>query len=154
MIDQRKRIFTATLWLVDLALTTASFFLAYRLRLMFELEGHTVMPVRVYLWLLATILPSWAIVLPALGVYSDLSLPLLHQIGRLIKAVGLAWLVAAVIQFFVGDDASNRAIFLLTLVINLALLIAYRVLLLRLKRRSALDIRHVAIIGQIGRAHV
>ena len=55
MIDQRKRIFAVTLWLVDLALTTASFFLAYSFRLLFELEGHVVMPVRVYLWLLVLV---------------------------------------------------------------------------------------------------
>ena len=33
MIDQRKRIFAVTAGLLDLALTTASFFLAYRFRL-------------------------------------------------------------------------------------------------------------------------
>jgi exopolysaccharide biosynthesis polyprenyl glycosylphosphotransferase len=148
MIDQRKRIFAVGLWVVDLGLTTISFFLAYRFRLLFELEGHTVMPVRVYLWLLAIILPTWGLVLPLFRVYAELSMPTLNQVRRLTKAIGFAWLATAAVQFFVGDDSSNRAIVALTLVINLILLVSYRVFLLRLKRRSALDVRHVAVIGR------
>ena len=72
MIDQRKRIFAVNLWLTDLALTTASFFLAYRFRLLFEVKGHTVMPVQVYLWLLAIILPIWAFLLPLFRDEADL----------------------------------------------------------------------------------
>src|SRR5215472_10135207 len=95
MIDQRKRIFAVNLWLTDLALTTASFFLAYRFRLLFELKGHTLMPVQVYFWLLAIILPTWGLLLPLFGVYSEPTLPPLTQIGRLTRAIGLAWLVMA-----------------------------------------------------------
>ena len=76
MIDQRKRIFAVNIWLLDLTLTTASFFLAYGFRLPFELEGHTVMAVRVYVRLLAIILPIWAVLLPLFRVYSELTLPL------------------------------------------------------------------------------
>ena len=153
MIDQRKRIFAVGLWATDLVLTTASFFLAYRLRSLFELEGHTVMQLRIYLWLLAIILPTWAIVLPMFRVYSELSQPPMDQIVRLSKAVGFSWLVAAAIQFFYGDDTSNRAIVALTLIINLILLVSYRVLMIRFKKRSALDVRHVAIIGHGPNAH-
>ena len=68
MIDQRKRIFAVNLWTVDLVLTTASFFFAYGFRSLFELQGHTLMSVRVYLWLLAIILPTWALSLPLFRV--------------------------------------------------------------------------------------
>src|SRR5438552_18602741 len=129
MIDQRKRIFAVNLWLTDLALTTASFFLAYRFRLLFEVKGHTVMPVQVYLWLLAIILPIWAFLLPLFRVYSEPTLPPLTQIGRLSKAIGFAWLLVAVLTSFVDPDASNRIILLLTLVISYILLVSYRVLL-------------------------
>src|SRR6266704_1042309 len=118
MIDQRKRIFAVNLWLFDLVLTTASFFLAYRFRLLFDLRGHTVMPVQVYFWLLAIILPTWAFLLPLFAVYSELTLPPLTQIGRLSKAIGFAWLLMAVLTSFVDPDASNRIILLLILVIN------------------------------------
>ena len=54
MIDQRKRIFAVNLWLVDLFLTTASFYLAYRLRQLMDLKGYTVLPLPEYLWLLGS----------------------------------------------------------------------------------------------------
>lgn len=151
MIDQRKRIFAVNLWLLDLLLTAASFFMAYRLRLLFELEGHTLMPVQVYFWLLAIILPTWAVLLPLFGVYSELTLPPLGQIIRLSKGIGFAWLVMAALQFFLNEDSSNRFIVLFTLIINYVLLVSYRLILLRIKKHSALDIRHVAVVGN-GRA--
>jgi len=147
MIDQRKRIFAVNLWLTDLALTAVSFFLAYRLRLLFELKGHTVMPVQVYFWLLAIILPTWALLLPLFSVYSEPTLPPLTQIGRLSKAIGSAWLVMAVLNSFVNPDASNRIILLLSLIINYTLLVSYRVVLMKVTKHGALDVRHVAVVG-------
>ena len=153
MIDQRKRIFAVNLWLTDLALTTASFFLAYRFRLLFELKGHTLMPINVYFWLLAIILPTWALLLPLLAVYSEPTLPPLVQIGRLSRAIGFAWLVVAVLISFVNPDASNRIILLLMLVINYILLVSYRVVLRKVTKHGALDVRHVAVVGNINSAH-
>src|SRR2546425_6284803 len=100
MIGQRKSIFAVNLWLADLALTTVSFFLAYRFRSLFELSGHIVMPIQTYFWHIAIILPTWALLLPLFSVYSEPTLPPLNQIGRLSKAIGFAWLVVAVFFFF------------------------------------------------------
>ena len=147
MIDQRKRIFAVNLWLTGLALTTASFFLAYRFRLLFELKGHTVMPVQVYFWLLAIILPTWALLLPLFRVYSEPTLPPLTQIGRLSKAIGFAWLLVAVLISFVNPDASNRIVVLFTLVINYILLVSYRIILMKVTQRGMLEIRNVAVVG-------
>lgn len=148
MIDQRKRIFAVSLWLFDLLLTTASFFLAYLLRRQFYVAEHTVLPVHVYLWLLFIILPTWALILPVFRVYSEPALRPLDQILRLTKAIVFAWLVVAAVQFFADKEASNRLMIFFTLGINYCLLISYRVLLLKLKKHSALDIRHVAVIGK------
>jgi exopolysaccharide biosynthesis polyprenyl glycosylphosphotransferase len=153
MIDQRKRIFAVNLWLTDLVLTTASFFLAYRFRLLFDLKGHTVMPIQVYFWLLAIILPTWALLLPLFRVYSEPTLPPLTQIGRLSKAIGFAWLVVAVLISFVNPDASNRIVVLLMLVVNYILLVSYRVVLMKVTKHGALDIRHVAVVGNASSAH-
>jgi exopolysaccharide biosynthesis polyprenyl glycosylphosphotransferase len=147
MIDQRKRIFAFNVWLFDLLLTAASFLLAYRFRSLFELEGHTVMPVQIYLWLLAIILPTWAVLLPIFGVYSDPGLRPLHQILRLSKAIGFAWLVMLAVQFFINQDQTNRLIVLFTLVINYLLLVSYRVILFKIKKKGVLDVRHVAVVG-------
>src|SRR5262249_31624213 len=163
MIDQRKKIFAVNLWISDLLLTTTSFFLAYNvrssdfvdrtLRMLFGVEGHTVMPVRVYLWHLAIILPTWAALLPAFRVYSEPSLPPLTQIGRLSKGIALAGLVMAAAISFVGPDSSNRFIVFFTFVIDYFFLVFYRVLLMKLAKRRALDVRHVAVVGQGTTAH-
>src|SRR5678816_4178408 len=101
MIDQRKRIFAVNLWLVDLLLTTASFYLAYRLRQILVLPGYTVLPLQEYLWLLAIILPVWAVMLPLFRVYTDLTAPPFDQIVRLTKGIFFAWLTLLAAQFFV-----------------------------------------------------
>src|SRR5499426_781484 len=136
MIDQRKRIFAVNLWICDLLLTTASFFLAYEFRSsvsveqilasLFQLGEHTVMPVRVYLWHLAVILPTWALLLPLFRVYSEPTLPPLTQIGRLSKSIGFAGLVMAAAISFVRPDSSNRAIVIAMLVTDYILLVSYR----------------------------
>jgi exopolysaccharide biosynthesis polyprenyl glycosylphosphotransferase len=147
MIDQRKRIFAVNLWVFDLFLTTASFFFAYGFRSLFELQGHTLMPVPVYLWLLGIVLPTWALSLPLFRVYSELTLPPLSQIVRLSKAIGFAGLVAATAISFISPDASNRLIVLFTWVIDYILLVSYRVVLMKVTRHGALEVRHVAVAG-------
>src|SRR5262245_43219925 len=147
MIDQRKRIFAVNLWVFDLVLTTASFFLAYRFRSLFELEGHIVMPVQIYLWLLAIILPTWALLLPLFRVYSEPTLAPLNQIARLSKGIFCAWLLMAALISFVKPEQSNRVILILTLAINYILLVSYRVVLMKVTKHGALDVRHVAVVG-------
>jgi exopolysaccharide biosynthesis polyprenyl glycosylphosphotransferase len=149
MIDQRKRIFAVNLWCVDLALTTASFYLAYRLRSLVDLQGYTVLPLREYLWLLAVILPVWAVMLPLFRVYSDLTASTLDQILRLTKGIFFAWLTLLAAQFFVTKDVfdRHRLIAVFTLVVNYFLLVAYRLVIIRLKKHGALDVRHVAVVG-------
>src|SRR6185436_8531267 len=127
MIDQRKRIFAVSLWLLDLLLTMVSFFFAYRLRLLVSIPGYTVMSVQVYLWLLVIILPTWAIILPLFRVYSEPAMRPLDQVLRLTKAIVFAWLVVAALQFFTDKDASSRLMIFFTLGINYCLLISYRV---------------------------
>jgi len=149
MIDQRKRIFAVNLWFVDLILTTASFYLAYRLRQLVDLQGYTVLRLPEYLWLLAIILPVWAVMLPLFRVYSDLTASPVDQVIRLTKGVFFAWLTLLAAQFFVSEDAfdRHRLIAVFTLVINYFLLVAYRIVLIKLKKHGALDVRHVAVVG-------
>src|SRR5215831_9491343 len=129
MIDQRKRIFAVSLWLVDLLLTLISFFLAYRLRLLINVPDKTVMKIQVYLWLLFIMLPTWAVILPLFRVYSEPAMRPLDQIIRLTKGIVFAWLLALTLQFLVNKDASSRLMLFLTLGINYCLLISYRLLM-------------------------
>src|SRR5438128_1072574 len=136
MFDQRKRIFAVNWWLLDLILTAASFLLAYYIRNLIPLEGHTVMDVGVYLWILAIILPTWAVLLPAFHVYAEPSGPAAGQVVQLSKAIGFAGLVMAAILAFIKREDTNRAMVLLTLVINYAFLVSYRLMLFRFKKHG------------------
>jgi exopolysaccharide biosynthesis polyprenyl glycosylphosphotransferase len=147
MIDQRKRIFAVNRWVVDLVLTTASFFLAYWIRSLVAVEKHTLMSIHVYLWLLAIILPTWALLLPLFGVYSEPTLAPLSQIARLSKAILGAWVVLAASISFVNQDASNRLVLIFTLAINYMLLVSYRVVLMNVTKHGGLDVRNVAVIS-------
>src|ERR1700757_4315890 len=129
MIDQRKRIFAVNRWVVDLVLTTASFFLAYWIRSLIPVEDHTLMSIHVYLWLLAIILPTWALLLPLFGAYSEPTLAPLSQIYSLSKGIFWAWVVLAASISFVNPEASNRLVLMLTLAINYILLVSYRLVL-------------------------
>jgi exopolysaccharide biosynthesis polyprenyl glycosylphosphotransferase len=149
MIDQRKRIFAVNLWIFDLVLTTASFYLAYRLRQLVEISGYTVLPLTEYLWLLAIILPVWAVMLPLFRVYSELTSSPLDQVIRLTKGIFFAWLTLLAAQFFVSRNAfdRHRLIAVFTLAINYVLLVAFRLVRIRMKKHRALDVRHVAVVG-------
>jgi exopolysaccharide biosynthesis polyprenyl glycosylphosphotransferase len=153
MIDQRRRIFAVKLWLLDLSLTTASFFLAYFLRLGIHLEGRTVLPVREYLWLLGIILPTWALLLPLFRVYSELMLPAREHVLRLTKAIGLAGAVFLALQFFISEDVGSRHRFIAALTIGISYILLVASRLLRLKKHGSLDVRHVAIVGKGRAAH-
>jgi len=108
---------------------------------------YTVLPLSGYLWLLAIILPIWAVFLPLFRVYSDMTSSPAQQIIRLTKGISMAWLTLLAAQFFVGEFSRHRAIAVFTLVINYFLLVVYRVVLFRLKKHGALDVRHIAVVG-------
>src|SRR5207247_1803742 len=86
-------------------------------------------------------------------VYSELTLPPLKQIWRLTKAIGFAGLVMAAAISFVGPDSSNRAIVAATMVIDFIFLVSYRVVLMKLTKHGALDVRNVAVVGNGAAAH-
>jgi len=116
------------------------------------LEGHLVMNVGVYLWILAIILPTWAVLLPAFRVYSEPTRPISQQIVQLSRAIAFAWLITAAVLFFVQRAAQNRTMVFLTLGINYVLLVSYRLVIFRYKKHGGLDLRHVAVAGAGGRA--
>ena len=148
MIEQRQKILAFNLLLMDLGLTAASFFLAYALSASFAIEGFTVMPIEVYIWLLALMLPIWAILLPAFLVYSPRFLQLKDQLVQLSKATGLAWVVIAAVLFLLNQDVTGRLIALLALILNYGVLVSYRFALFAVRGWNWSSIRHVAIIGE------
>ena len=148
MIEQRQKILAFNLFLIDLGLTAASFFLAYSLRASFEIEGLTVMSIGEYVWLLALMLPIWAVLLPVFLVYSPQYLQLKDQLVQLSKAIGLAWVLMAAVLFLLNQEATSRLIALFALVLNYGVLVSFRLVLFAIRGWNWTSIRHVAIIGE------
>jgi len=153
MIQQRQKILAFNLFFADLFLTAVSFYLAYTLRSGFELEGYTVMPVGVYVWLLWLMLPLWSTLLAVFGVYSRRSLKLREQVVQVSKAVGLAWIILAAILFLLDEEATSRLVALFALLINYVALVSYRFALFAFRHRRQRGVRHVAVIGDTESAH-
>jgi exopolysaccharide biosynthesis polyprenyl glycosylphosphotransferase len=148
MIQQRQKILAFNLFLADLFLTAASFFLAYALRSSFRIEGFTVMPIGVYVWVLWLMLPLWSVLLAFFGVYSRRSLTFPQQVLQVSKAVGLAWVILAALLFLLDEDgATSRLVALFALLINYCALVSYRWVLFRVRHRHRAGARHVAVIG-------
>ena len=87
------------LWLLDIALTALSFYLAYQVRAAVDLRGHAVMPLRVYLPTLFIMLPVSAILLPLFRVYSPLTADPFNVFWRLAKAIVVATLTTGGCRF-------------------------------------------------------
>jgi hypothetical protein len=140
---QEKTSRALDLWLLDIALTAVSFFLAYEVRASIDLSGHTVMPWRVYLPTLWIVVPLWAIVLPLFGVYSQSTTGGPDLVWRLSKAIAVAGLTAGVADFIVNrmqlfpNYGSSRLILFFTFATNEFLLVSYRLLLIRRDRYRA-----------------
>jgi exopolysaccharide biosynthesis polyprenyl glycosylphosphotransferase len=147
MIQQRQRIFSVSLLVIDLALTALSFLVAYRLSSLFTVEGAILMPMGVYTWLLWLMLPIWSFLLPAFGVYSRGNLTLREQLIRMSKAVGVAWGVMVVVLFFIDPEATSRLLAAFMLAVNYPALVSYRLFLFAARRRQSAWTRHVAVIG-------
>lgn len=131
------------LWLLDMALTAASFLVAYRMRVAVDLQAHTVMPLGVYLPTLFIMLPICAILFPLFHVYSRLTAEPLEALWRLAKAILAAMLATGVVDFIVTrmqlftNHGSSRLLLVLTFAINGLLLVSYRLLLVRKARYHA-----------------
>ncbi len=147
MIQERQKIFSSSLFLIDMALTAASFFAAYRLRMLVTIEGSTLMPLQVYTWLLWLMLPVWALLLLSFGVYARGNLTLREQWIRMTKAVGVAWGAMVAILYFADPEATSRGIAALTLVVNYPALASYRFFLFAARNRQQAWRRHVAVVG-------
>jgi exopolysaccharide biosynthesis polyprenyl glycosylphosphotransferase len=147
MIQERQRIFSISLLVIDLVLSAVSFLVAYRLRQFFTIDGSIVMPISVYTWLLWLMLPIWGLLLPAFGVYSRGNLTLREQLIRITKAVGLAWGVMVALLYFADPEATSRGVAALTLAVNYPALVSYRFFLFAARKRQHAWTRHVAVIG-------
>ncbi|HEX4998467.1 MAG TPA: hypothetical protein VFY29_09580 [Terriglobia bacterium] len=134
MTNRKKPFFAFNLWLFDLTLTALSFLVAYKIRAFFSLSNHLILPIESYFWMLALILPVWAVVLPVAGAYPGRAFGAVRGLSVSWAVVFLLWLL-----FFRSDSyPANRLLFTMTLLIDATLLVVYRYLVLQ-KGNSGTD---------------
>lgn len=142
MTESRNPVQAIDLWLLDLALTATSFFLAYGLRTLLQLSGRTVMPFEVYAPSLVLIVAVWALILPLFRVYFTNAVGSLGQLRRLMAAVLSGWIVVLIAETllirtaYVANWGSSKALLLLVLIIDTFLLVSYRLLLFRRRNHA------------------
>ncbi len=147
MIQGRQRVLSTGLAATDLALTAASFPLAYLVRSFMTFENSVLLPIGTYAWLLWLVLPVWGFLLAAFGVYARPHLVLGEQLIRTTKAVALAWGVLVIVLYFLDSEATSRGVAALTLFINYPALVSYRLFLFTARKRRQAWTRYVAVVG-------
>jgi exopolysaccharide biosynthesis polyprenyl glycosylphosphotransferase len=147
MIQGRQRVLSTGLVATDLALTAASFPLAYLIRSFLTFQNSVLLPIGTYAWLLWLVLPIWGFLLAAFGVYLRPNLTLRQQLVRTTKAVALAWGAMVIVLYFLDSEATSRGVAALTLLINYPALISYRLFLFAARKRRQTWTRYVAVVG-------
>src|SRR5262245_5368991 len=142
MTDQGRLVLAINRWLLDLALIAVGFFFAYHVRLLFALEGHSLLPFGVYGRSLAIMVVVWAVALPLFGVYREPSQGWANEVRRLTKAAACGGVFTAATQFLANrtqlfSNPSNRIMMIFATIIAYVLLVGYRFLLLRRNRHAA-----------------
>ena len=124
MITQRARAETRAYLVSDLIMTGAAMLVAYGIR---SLVGSTVAdawlgplhPFSRYLPLMAFILPAWAVVFSAVGLYGPrASRALRTEVARLVQAIAIGGLILASVIFALRLDFISRPVVLLFLLID------------------------------------
>lgn len=123
MISERARVVTAFNLASDLTATTGALVAAHAVReAASESFGSAlgpVYPLDQYLPLLAVILPLWALIFYATGLYGQRSLRTLKtEVSRLVRALGIAAVLLAAVLFVAKLDYVSRPLVAIFLLLN------------------------------------
>lgn len=156
MLKEKNRVVRRMQIFMDLAVTAASFFLAYFLRRYSFLPLSKINPISYYLFLLYMILPLWALLLHHYRAYSSVRIlePLQMMLPGL-KTVLTGGIMLMSILFIFKIQTISRTLILLFLFINAFALTAERITayaFLHYLRRKGLNYRTVLIAGTGERA--
>jgi exopolysaccharide biosynthesis polyprenyl glycosylphosphotransferase len=156
MLKEKNRVLRRAQLFTDLAVTAASFFLAYYLRRFSFLPLAKINPISYYLFLLYMILPLWALLLHHYRAYSSIrTLDPLQVVLPALKTVLTGAFLLMGILFVFKIQTISRALILFFLSINAIALTAERIaayLLLHYLRRRGRNYRTVLIAGTGPRA--
>jgi exopolysaccharide biosynthesis polyprenyl glycosylphosphotransferase len=130
VISERARVVTASYVVSDLAATSLALVAAYEIREAFSgwvTALGPIAPLTHYLSLLAFILPIWALVFYATGLYGRRAARSLRtEVARLARGLTLAALVLFTIVFVAKVELVSRPLMLSFLLLNALLLVAGR----------------------------
>ena len=153
MLKKHAEFLKSLLFLVDLAVISVAWFLAYGLRFYGNLIPVTkgVPAFQPYLALLPGILIAWGIVFKAFDLYRPRRISThLSEIWDITKACSLATILVVALSFFLRQFEYSRLVFVLFWGLCIALITINRWSfreLLRFFRRRGYNLRHGLIIG-------
>jgi len=168
MIREQEEVFKKTILLLDAALLSAAFFIAYFLRNQFHViyewnlfpDGLTVaehsVPLSEYLVVLFVVVPLWCFILHVSGMYTSMRTRKHHEILWIVlKASFFAVLGFGSVVFLFKLEFVSRLFFVIFVFLSLVFLITEKFILLasiRRKRRRGESFRQILIVGTGKRA--
>ncbi len=153
MLKKHSEFFRSLLLMIDLALISMAWLLAYGIRFYTTLIPVTkgIPSLRPYLTLLPAVLVVWGIVFKAFNLYRPRRISThLAEIWDITKACTLATLVVVSLTFFLRQFEYSRVVFILFFGISIFLVTMNRLCfreVMRFFRRRGYNLRSVLIVG-------
>lgn len=152
MLKQHKKFVATSLYLTDMVVTIASFFLAYWIRS----EFRAIYSVEHYYWLFIAIVPIWSFLLFYYAAYKSYrTVPFVKEVQVMAKVVLLGGLALGAIAFSLQSYYLSRSLIIVFVAVNLCLLIIERFSIRvssGLVREMGYNYRNVIVVGTDKRA--
>jgi exopolysaccharide biosynthesis polyprenyl glycosylphosphotransferase len=157
MLKQKASLIARIVYLVDLALTSAAFFVAFFLRdavmpqIAPDYFPHGLFPIREYLKIYPLVLIIWSVLLFTYHSYhSHRTVPLRKEAGTVLRVVFVGNIILATVAFLLPLRQLSRAWFILFGSLSAIFLLAEKIMLrvlARYVRSKGLNYRTVLIVG-------
>lgn len=151
MVKKKVRGIAASTYLLDVVLTVASFFLAYRIRAEWFSAYERLFPLWDYIWLLLVIVPFWTVALIYAGAYRFSSKAALFREWLKIIAASAAGVVALTALLFLLRSIYLSRLFIAAFAVtNVVCLALGRVLMrvvVRVWLKRPMNVSNVIVVG-------
>ena len=154
MIKDNQKVFNRLMVVIDVGITAASFVLAYGFKfyILNDGPGIGVLPVGEYINLLPFVLPFYAVIYYACGVYAPKrTVRRRFEIFGIIKAntIGIVALIIA-LYMIIREINFSRSVIALFYIFNVGITSSFRLALrrgLRTIRRKGYNLKHILLVG-------
>jgi len=157
MLKQKAKLVSFFQFLVEIALLTGAFYLAFVFRDVYWSKDYPrLLPFERYLWLVSMIVPLWSILLYYFGLYeSQRTQSFWKEMGRLAKVSLWGTLLIMVVLFAFKAGEISRLFIAIFGAVSFCLLVLERLVLRNVAhsgRRSGFNYRSIIIVGTGRRA--